>query len=96
MKTLLVPKFKEVWPVGAKHHDYQFTGYKPVKIKNKPDTKDYNKVVSELPGFAQGYCDELYTIGQTEKPIEITRFYDSRQASAKKLKNYFIITPSYL
>ena len=83
MKTLLVPTFDEF-------NDYKFKGFTTVKIKNKPNTKDYNKVTSKLPGMCVGYCPALYLIGETKKPIEIIHFYDIRQKGVKKLKGYFI------
>lgn len=81
MKTLLVPQFNE---------QRKFIGTKEVKVKNKMDNKDYQKVTKHLPGFAVGYCSELYRIAETQKPIEITRFYDARQRGLNGLKNYFI------
>jgi len=83
MKTLIVPQFDR--------DTLQFTGNIEVKIKNKPNTADYNKVAKKLPGLTLGYCEQLYTIGQTEKPIEITSFYDVRQGKdVNKLKGFFI------
>lgn len=82
MKTLLIPKFDL--------NSLKFLKYKEVKIKNKPNTKDYNKVAQELPGFPQGYCPAIYNILETKKPIEITRFYDKRQRGSRKLKGHFI------
>jgi hypothetical protein len=82
MKTLQIPKFK-------KSDKYKFIGFKKVKVKNKMNSKDYIKVVSELPGMAVGYCAELYNILESKKPIEITRFYDVRQ-SPQFLKGHFI------
>jgi hypothetical protein len=81
MKTLLVPAFD---------YENKFTGYKKVKVKNKLDHKDENKVLGFLPGIPQGYCPALSKITETKEPIEITRFYDIRQRGVKKLKNYFI------
>lgn len=81
MKTLLVPTFD---------YEYTFMGYVEVKVKNKMDNEDYNKVISMLPGYAQGYCPALYTITETKEPLSISNFYDIRQKGAKKLKNYFI------
>jgi hypothetical protein len=81
MKTLLVPSFD---------YENNFIGYKEVKVKNKMDHKDENKVLNILPGFKQGYCPALSKITETREPIEITRFYDVRQRGVKKLKNLFI------
>jgi hypothetical protein len=81
MIKLLVPKFDK---------DLNFVGHSKVCVKNKIDTKDYNKIASVLPGLPQGYCEEIYSIGKTKKPIEITRFYDPRQRDISKIKNRFI------
>ena len=89
MTTLSVPTFKIVWPVGKKHHTYEFDKYVNVTIKNEPDSKDYWKVVKHLPGMPQGYVKDIYTIGKTHIPIEIIRFYDTRQ-NPKLLKGFFI------
>jgi len=90
MITLLVPSFKTVWPVGAKHHEYEFTGYVQVEVNDQPNDADYQKVTSILPGIPCGYCPALYEIGKTRQPIPITSFYDSRQRGVNKLKCYFI------
>jgi hypothetical protein len=82
MKTLLIPKFDI--------NSLKFLGHKEVKIKNNPNTKDYNKVVEQLPGFPQGYCPSIYNILISKKPLEITSFYDKRQRGSRKLKGYFI------
>ncbi len=83
MITLLVPTFDEF-------NNYKFKGNKEVKIKNKPNTRDYNKITKVLAGMCVGYCSAVYTIGKTKKPIDITDFYDIRQRGVKKLKGYFI------
>jgi len=77
MKTLQIPKFDE---------KLNFVGYKNITVKNKLDYETQMKVIHELPGIPQGYCPELENI---IKPIEITRFYDSRQ-NTRKLKHFFI------
>lgn len=82
MVTLQIPKFDTF---GNK-----FLKFVTVKIKNKPNTKDYHKVINELAGFPQGYVAEIYTIGETKKPIEVSRFYDLRQRGSRKLKGHFI------
>jgi hypothetical protein len=87
MKTILVPQFNEF-------ENYKFTGLKEVKIKNKPNTKDYNKVTKALPGMCVGYCPAIYTIAETNKPIEVVDFYDIRQKGVKKLKGHFITLKS--
>lgn len=89
MTTLSVPTFKVVWPVGKKHHTYEFVKYVNIKIKDEPDSEDYWKVVSHLPGIPQGYVEDIYTIGKTRRKIDIIRFYDTRQNS-KLLKGFFI------
>ena len=83
MITLQVPFFDEF-------DNLKFLGYKEVKVKNKIKTEDYNKITSVLPGMCVGYCPEIYKIAETKEPIEVTRFYDIRQKSVKKLKGYFI------
>lgn len=84
MINIQVPTFDEF-------KSLKFDGYKIVKIKNKPDSKDYQKITHLLPGLPQGYCSGFYDIGKNKKPIEITRFYDGRQGKGlKKLKGYFI------
>jgi len=80
MKTILVPKFDE---------KTNFIGYKKVTVKNKIDQTEAMKVISELPGVPCGYCPAIYKITETKEPIEIRRFYDSRQ-NTKKLKGFFI------
>lgn len=84
MIHLQVPTFDEF-------NHLKFNGYKIVKIKNKPNTDDYNKITTVLPGLPQGYCSAIYEIGKTKEPIEVTRFYDGRQGKGvNKLKGYFI------
>ena len=84
MIHLQVPQFD-------KFNNYKFTNFKTVKIKNKPDSSDYNKITKELPGICQGYVEQVYTIGETKKPIEVSNFYDIRQGkTVKKFKGYFI------
>lgn len=82
MKTLLIPTFNEF-------RNYEFVEYKKVKVKNKMDTKDYNKIASLLPGVPCGYCHSIYNI-DTLKKVEIRGFYDIRQKNVNKLKNYYI------
>lgn len=80
MKTLIVPKF-----------DYknEFVENVEVKVKNKPNSKDYNKVVRFLAGLPQGYCEDFY---KDFDKISIEKFYDPRQISRgeKRLKGHFI------
>ena len=84
MIHLQVPTFDEF-------NHLQFKGYKVVKIKNNPDSKDYNKITALLPGLPQGYCSAIYKISETKNPIEAVEFYDIRQGKGlKKLKGYFI------
>ena len=72
--------------------NYKFIGFKQVKIKNKPSSKDYNKVTNILPGIPQGYCKDFFDIVKTKQTIEAKHFYDVRQGgkSLNKLKGYFI------
>lgn len=79
MKTILLPIFDEF-------ENYKLTHYKEVKIKNKPDHKDYIKVCRMLPGIPQGGSGAL---NRNEFPIEIQSFYDMRQNS-KRFKGYYI------
>lgn len=83
MKTLIIPILDEF-------NNYKQKGFKEVKIKNNPDAKDYHKITNVLPGLCVGYCPEVYSIGETKKPIEIIDFYDIRQKGVKKLKGHFI------
>ncbi|MBV5334197.1 MAG: hypothetical protein JZU49_00135 [Sulfuricurvum sp.] len=81
MKTILIPKI---------NNDFQISSFKQIKIKNNPDTYDYNKITKELPGTSCGYCPAVYTIAKTKKPIELIHFYDLRQKNVNKLKGLFI------
>lgn len=83
MKTLQVPQFDEF-------NNYKFTGFKDVKVKNKMNTEDYNKITNALPGMCVGYCPAIYNIAENKKPIEVIHFYDIRQKGVTKLKGYFI------
>ncbi len=81
MITLLVPTFDEF-------NKYSFIQYKEVKIKNRPDWKDINKITRFLPGIPQGGVGreplkDLLT--NREKPVR--EFYDSRQ-NTKMLRGY--------
>jgi len=79
MKKLVIPKFDE---------NLKFTGYKIVEVKEKID---YSEIAQELPGIPQGYCEEIHTIFETKKPIEITNFYDPRQGKGlRKIKGFYI------
>jgi hypothetical protein len=83
MITVLVPTFDEF-------KRYAFTGYVKVKIKNKPDWKDVNKICKPLPGIPQGGCgrnplQDLITNGT--KPV--IEFYDGRQRTSM-LKGYHV------
>jgi hypothetical protein len=83
MITLLVPTFDE-W------NNYQFVKYVEVKIKNKPDWKDVNKITNHLPGLPQGGVGreplkDLLTNGSKE----VRSFYDARQ-NTRKLHGYAI------
>lgn len=85
MITLQVPTFDEFC-------DYKFVKFVKVKVKNKPCTKDYYKVVKHLPGITQGGTDVFDNIVLTKKPGKVVDFYDIRQGgkSLSKLKGYFV------
>lgn len=83
MITLLVPYFDEF-------NNFKLLGHKEIKVKNKMDTKDYNKITSVLPGMCVGYCSDIYKIAEKKQPIEITEFYDIRQKNVKKIKGHYI------
>lgn len=81
MKSVQVPTFDEF-------NNYAFIGYKTVKIKNKPDFKDVNKITRLLPGIAMGGIgrkplQDLLTKGEKD----VRSFYDARQ-NTRKLKGY--------
>ena len=66
------------------------TSYKEIEIPDNPNHEDEMKVINEFPGTPCGYCMALQTIAVNKKPIEITRFYDSRQKGLNKLRNFYI------
>jgi len=80
MKILIVPKF---------NYKNEFVENVEVKVKNKPDTKDYNKVTALLAGIPQGYCSKFF---ENFDKIDIKHFYDIRQIGKgdKRLKGHFI------
>lgn len=83
MKTVLVPTFDE-W------NKYAFVKNVQVKIKNKPDSKDVNKITRHLPGIPQGGVGreplkDLLTTGSRD----VSHFYDARQ-NTRKLKGYHV------
>jgi hypothetical protein len=83
MITITVPTFDEF-------NKYQFIGNVEIKIKNKPDFRDVNKIWRILCGIPQGGVGreplkDLLTDGKKE----VTTFYDARQNS-KKFKGYFV------
>ena len=77
---LIIPKFE----------NGKFTSYKEIEIPDNPNHEDEMKVINEFPGTPCGYCMALQTIAVNKKPIEITRFYDSRQKGLNKLRNFYI------
>lgn len=81
MKNLMIPQFDQ---------KLNRIGYTTIKIKNKPDHSDYTKITNMLPGFAVGYCPDVYKLGISVNEIELHRFYDSRQRGTGKLKNHYI------
>lgn len=83
MKTVIVPTFDEF-------EKYSFVKNVEVKIKNKPDFKDVNKITHFLPGIPQGGIgreplQDLLTDGKKE----VRSFYDLRQ-NTKKFKGYYV------
>lgn len=77
-------------PLFDEFKNYSFKGFKKIKIKNKPDWKDVNKITKFLPGIPQG--------GIGKEPLsdlikngtkEVKSFYDSRQ-NTRQFKNYFV------
>jgi hypothetical protein len=77
---LIIPKFE----------NSKFISYQEIEIPDNPKHEDEMKVINELPGTPCGYCPALQTIAINKKPIEITRFYDSRQKGLNKLRNFYI------
>ena len=83
MITAIVPTFDEF-------KRYSFVKNVEVKIKNKPDYKDVNKIGHHLPGIPQGGVGgeplkDLLTTGRKE----VRSFYDARQ-NTRMLKGYFV------
>lgn len=83
MKTVLVPTFDEF-------NKYAFVNYQQVKIKNKPDSIDVNKITHYLPGIPQGGIGreplkDLLSAGRKE----VRSFYDPRQRT-RMLKGYYV------
>lgn len=83
MITVQVPTFDEF-------NNYSFTEYVKVKIKNKPDFRDVNKITRPLPGIPMGGVGreplkDLLTNGA--KPVR--EFYDTRQ-NTRMLKGYYV------
>jgi hypothetical protein len=83
MKTVTVPTFDEF-------ENYSFIKNVEVKIKNKPDWKDVNKITAYLPGIPQGGCGK-YPLKDllTDGKKEVRSFYDRRQKT-KVFKDYFV------
>lgn len=87
MITALVPTFDEF-------NKYAFMGYVEVKIKNKPDWKDVNKLTKSLPGIPQGGIGrEPLKDLITNKTKSVRSFYDARQNTGM-LKGYFVTIKS--
>lgn len=88
MKVVSVPTFDEF-------DNYKFVKNVAVRIKNKPDSKDVNKITRLLPGIPQGGVgrtplQDLITTGHKH----VREFYDARQ-NTRKLHGYFVtlLTP---
>lgn len=87
MITLQVPTFDEF-------DNYAFKGYVDVKIKNKPNWEDVNKITKHLPGIPQGGIGKtpLHDL-LTDKKKAVGSFYDIRQLRGKRktqLWGYFV------
>lgn len=83
MKIVQVPTFNEF-------NSYRFVKYVKVKIKNKPDFRDVNKITSHLPGIPQGGVGreplkDLLQYGSKE----VRSFYDTRQ-NTRMLKGFHV------
>lgn len=91
MIKIQVPIFTEVFLPKLKTR-YDFSGYKNISIKNKPNFRDVNKITKLLPGIPMGSIGQtpLQTLLETGK-MEVCSFYDARQNS-RRFKNYYITT----
>lgn len=83
MRTIQIPTFDEF-------NRYQFVKYVQVKIKNKPDYRDVNKITHHLPGIPQGGCGreplkDLLSNGWKE----VRSFYDARQ-NTRRFKGFLV------
>lgn len=83
MITVCVPTFDEF-------NHYAFVRFVRVKIKNKPDYKDVNKITRLLPGIPQGGVGpeplaDLLASGRKD----VREFYDARQRT-RPLRGYFV------
>lgn len=85
MITLQVPTFDEFC-------DYKFVKFVKIKVKNKPSTDNYNKLIRLLPGMPQGGTAALEKLIKTREPIDVSHFYDIRQGgkSLNKLKGHYV------
>ncbi len=83
MITVQVPTFDEF-------NKYEFVEFKTIKIKNKPDNRDWNKITRLLPGFCQGsFGPKTVEHFLKEGKREVRSFYDSRQNS-RRFKGWYI------
>lgn len=89
MITILVPTFDEF-------NNYQFVKYVEVKIKNKPDWKDVNKLTRPFCGIPQGGVGR-YPLQDLLKDgkKEVRSFYDARQRT-RQFRNYFVMVKDTL
>jgi hypothetical protein len=83
MITVLVPTFDEF-------NKYNFVKHVRVKIKNKPDFKDVNKITKHLCGIPMGGVgrtplSDLLSTGSKD----VRSFYDARQRT-KMFKGYHV------
>lgn len=82
MITIKVPTFDEF-------DNYKFVEFKEIKIKNKPDCVDVNKITHFLPGIPQGGIgrEPLKDLLEGGKK-SVKSFYDVRQLNSKTLKGF--------
>ena len=87
MIKVSVPQFDEF-------RKYEFTGYKTVRIKNKPDSKDWNKITALLPGIPMGsFGPRTVESFLKDGKREVRSFYDARQ-NTRKFKNFYVTIES--
>lgn len=85
MITVSVPTFDEF-------NGYAFVKNVQVKIKNKPDHKDVNKITRLLPGFCCGPVGPTPLADLLAKgKKDVRTFYDARQRTSKLRGHYVTI-----